>query len=97
MTLDVGTTLELSARTKIVLSCGASKIEITPAKVSISAPQVEVGASGTAKVSAGGQLSLEGRGMAALKGGGMLQLQGGFTQLKSSGLLMAKGAITLIN
>ncbi|SFH79838.1 type VI secretion system Vgr family protein [Albimonas pacifica] len=97
MELDVGTTLELSAKTKIVLKCGASKLEITPSKVSISSPQVEVAASGTATVSASGQLSLEGKGMAALKGGGMLQLEGGFAQLKSSGLLMAKGAITLIN
>ncbi|MEE3099085.1 MAG: type VI secretion system tip protein VgrG, partial [Pseudomonadota bacterium] len=96
--LDVGAALTLSARSKIVLRCGGSKVEITPAKVTISSPQVEVKATATAKVTAAGQLTLEGKGMASLKGSGLLKLEGGgMTQLKSSGLLMAKGALTLIN
>lgn len=96
--LDVGAALTLSARSKIVLRCGGSKVEITPAKVTISSPQVEVKATASAKVTAAGQLTLEGKGMASLKGSGLLKLEGGgMTQLKSSGLLMAKGALTLIN
>ncbi|WP_339948159.1 type VI secretion system tip protein TssI/VgrG [uncultured Albimonas sp.] len=98
MEIDVGTALTVSAKSRIVLTCGASKIEMTPSKVKITAPQVEVAASAAAKVTAGGALTLEGKGMAALKGAGMLKLEGGgMTQLKSSGLLMARGALTLIN
>ena len=97
--IDVGAALTMrSAKSKITLKCGGSKIEITPSKVSISAPQVEVKASATAKMTANGQLSLEGKGQAALKGSGMLKLEGGgMTQLKSSGILMVKGALTMIN
>ncbi|WP_118136830.1 type VI secretion system Vgr family protein [Oceanicella sp. SM1341] len=96
--IDAGTTLSLSANASITLTCGGSSIEITPAKITLSAPQVEMAGSATTKISAGGQLRLESQGMAALKGGGMLTLEGGgMTQLKSSGLLMAKGALTMIN
>ena len=96
--IDVGTTLEVSAGSKITLVCGGSKIEMTPSKITISSTQVEVKATASAKMTAGGQLALEGQGQAALKGGGMLKLEGGgMAQLKSSGLLIAKGALTMIN
>ncbi|SHN13232.1 type VI secretion system Vgr family protein [Roseibium suaedae] len=97
-TIDVGAALDISARTKITLTCGASKVEITPSKVTISSPQLEFKADATAKLTANGQLKLEGKGQAELKGGGMLKLEGGgMTQLKSSGLLIAKGSLTMIN
>lgn len=96
--IDVGAALKISAKSKITLQCGTATIEMTPSKVSISAPQVEVKADAMAKISAGGQLSMEGKGQAALKGSGMLSLEGGgMTQLKSSGMLMVKGALTMIN
>ncbi|WP_313474779.1 type VI secretion system Vgr family protein [Agrobacterium pusense] len=96
--IDVGTTLKISAGSKITLVCGSSQIEMTPAKITISSTQVEVKATATAKVTAGGQLTMEGQGQASLKGGAMLKLEGGgMAQLKSSGLLIAKGAMTMIN
>ena len=96
--IDVGAALEISARSKIVLKCGGSKIEMTPSKITVSSVQVEVKASATGKFTAGGQLKMEAKGQAALKGAGMLKLEGGgMTQLKSSGLLLAKGALTMIN
>jgi len=96
--IDVGAALEISAKSKIVLKCGGSKIEMTPSKVTVSSAQVEVKASATGKFTAGGQLKMEAKGQAALKGAGMLKLEGGgMTQLKSSGLLLAKGALTMIN
>ncbi|MFK7943557.1 MAG: type VI secretion system Vgr family protein [Paracoccaceae bacterium] len=96
--IDIGKALDLSASTKITLKCGASKIEMTPSKITISSPQVDVKATATAKITANGQLKMEGKGMAELKGSGMLKLEGGgMTQLKSSGLLMAKGSLTMIN
>ncbi|MCD2184680.1 type VI secretion system Vgr family protein [Rhizobium sp. GN54] len=96
--IDVGTTLKISAGSKITLVCGGSQIEMTPAKITISSTQIEVKATATAKVTAGAQLTMEGQGQASLKGGGMLKLEGGgMTQLKSSGLLIAKGALTMIN
>jgi type VI secretion system secreted protein VgrG len=96
--IDVGSTLEINAGSKVVITCGSSKIEMTPSKVTISSTQLEFKAAGTAKVTAGGQLTMEGKGQASLTGGGMLNLQGkGMAQLKSSGMLMVKGAITMIN
>lgn len=96
--IDVGTALTLTAKSKITLQCGGAQIEMTPSGVTISAPQVEVKASATAKINAGGQLALEGKGQASLSGTGMLKLEGGgMTQLKSSGILMVKGSLTMIN
>lgn len=96
--IDIGKALEISAKSKIVLKCGASKIEMTPAKITISSTMVDVTAEATAKLTANGQLKMEGKGQAALKGGGMLKLEGGgMTQLKSSGLLNVKGSLTMIN
>jgi len=96
--IDVGSALEISAGSKISLVCGGSRIEMTPAKVTISSTQIEVTAKAMAKLTAGGQLTMEGKGQATLKGGGMLSLEGGgMTQLKSSGLLIVKGSLTMIN
>ncbi|MEL6478803.1 MAG: type VI secretion system tip protein TssI/VgrG [Pseudomonadota bacterium] len=96
--VDVGSSMEISAKSKITLKCGGSKIEITPTKVTISTTQIDIKANATAKITANGQLKMEGKGQAALKGSGMLKLEGGgMTQLKSSGLLMAKGSVTMIN
>ncbi|MEJ8472478.1 type VI secretion system Vgr family protein [Roseibium algae] len=88
--IDVGAALEITAKSSITLKCGGSKIELTPTKVTITAPQIQVGAQG--------QLKMESKGQALLKGAGMLKLEGGgMTQLKSSGLLIAKGSLTMIN
>lgn len=95
---DIGAALNIAAKSKITLTCGASKIEITPSKITMSAPQVDIAATATAKLTANGQLKMEGKGQAALKGAGMLTLEGGgMTQLKSSGLLNVKGSLTMIN
>ncbi|NSX53686.1 type VI secretion system Vgr family protein [Parasulfitobacter algicola] len=96
--IDVGSALEITAKSKITLNCGGSKIEMTPSKVTISSAQIDIKADATAKLTAGGQLKMEGKGQAALKGAGMLKLEGGgMTQLKSSGLLNVKGSLTMIN
>ena len=96
--IEVGGSLEISAADKITLKCGASKLEMTPTKVTISTTQLDLKANATAKLTANGQLKMEGKGQAALKGAGMLKLEGGgMTQLKSSGLLVAKGSLTTIN
>ncbi|WP_417689090.1 type VI secretion system Vgr family protein [Roseibium sp.] len=96
--IDVGAALSISANTRITLKCGASTLEMTPGKITISSPQLELKADAIAKLTAGGQLKLEGKGQAELKGGGMLKVEGGgMTQVKSSGLLIAKGSLTMIN
>ncbi|MBP1852490.1 type VI secretion system Vgr family protein [Rhizobium halophytocola] len=96
--IDVGAALEISAGTRIVLTCGGSKIEMTPAKITISSAQIDIAASAGANLTAGGQLKMEAMGQASLKGAGMLKLEGGgMTQLTSSGMLIAKGALTMIN
>ncbi|WP_299611625.1 type VI secretion system Vgr family protein [uncultured Tateyamaria sp.] len=96
--IDVGAALTVTAKSKITLKCGGAQIEMTSSGITISAPQVEVKASATAKINAGGQLALEGKGQASLSGKGMLKLEGGgMTQLKSSGILMVKGSLTMIN
>lgn len=96
--IDVGDALSITAKTKITLKCGGSKIEITPSKVTISTTQIDFKANATAKLTAGAQLKMEGKGQASLKGGGMLKMEGGgMTQLKSSGMLIVKGALTMIN
>ena len=96
--IDIGAALSISAKSKITLKCGASSIEITPSKVTISSPQIDVAATGTAKVTANGQLTVEAKGMTKVAGKGMLQLEGGgMTQVKSSGILTVKGSLTMIN
>jgi type VI secretion system secreted protein VgrG len=96
--IQIGAALEITAKTKITLKCGASKIEMTPPGITISSPKLDMSATGMAKLNAKGQLMLEGKGMAKLKGGGMLTVEGGgMTQVKSKGLLTVKGSLTMIN
>ncbi|MEM6619180.1 MAG: type VI secretion system tip protein TssI/VgrG [Pseudomonadota bacterium] len=72
ITVNAGTEISLDAPSKITLTCGGSTIEMTPTKVSITAPQIEVKADAKADFESP---------LTTLKGSGMLTLQGGVVKI----------------
>ncbi len=85
--VDAGATLIKSAKS-ITLSCGESSIKLTPSKIEIVSPAIDIKATGNLKMQ-GGDSTLE--------GSGNLQLKGGIGKLMSSGPLTVQGAIVKIN
>jgi type VI secretion system secreted protein VgrG len=104
-TIDVGPNLTITAKSKITLECGGSKIEMTPQGVTITAPKIEQKADMQFKAEGGMQMELKG-GMSLkaeggmqmeLKGGMMLKAEGGLmTEVKGGVLASVKGAFTMI-
>ncbi|MEM6933263.1 MAG: type VI secretion system tip protein TssI/VgrG [Pseudomonadota bacterium] len=87
----------VKATSKITLKCGNSKIEISPTGIKIAALKVDIASKAAGSFKSNGKLDLEGA-MANMKGKGMLKIEGGgLTQIKSSGILMGKGSLTMIN
>ncbi|MEM9370925.1 MAG: hypothetical protein AAGA26_07190, partial [Pseudomonadota bacterium] len=63
----------------------------------IAALKVDIASKAAGSFKSNGKLDLEGA-MANMKGKGMLKIEGGgLTQIKSSGILMGKGSLTMIN
>lgn len=88
--IDVGSTLDISANSRITLRCGNSKIEMTPSKVTVSSKQIDIDATEMARLAANGQTKIEGMGLLTLESTGM-------TQMESSGLLILNSSLTMIN
>lgn len=86
--VDAGSTTFESAKA-IELKCGQSKLTITPDKIVLESPAIEVNATGKMKLGAAD---------ATLEGSGKLQLKGGATAMLSAGAeLTVKGAMVKIN
>ncbi|GIX12594.1 MAG: type IV secretion protein Rhs [Paracoccaceae bacterium] len=105
-TISVGPDLKITALSSIVLECGMARIEMTPDKITLSAPQIEQKADMTLTAEAGMDMSLKGNmkltaegGMqATLKGGIMATVDGGsLLQLQSRGLAQLKASVAMIN
>ena len=66
--IDVDGSIQMTANQKIVLQCGASKIEISPSSIEISSVKLSAEGQATASISGGAKLDLSGGGMATLSG-----------------------------
>lgn len=103
--IDVGPNLTIKAKSKIVIECGGSKIEMTPGSIKITSPQIEVNASMSLKaeggmsteVKGGMTLKAEGGLMTEVKGGMMLKAESDLmTEVKGGALTTIKGGLIMI-
>ena len=72
ITIDAGTTIDITAVTSITLKCGGSTIKIDPTSVTIKTTMLKMEAQATADMKSP---------MTSVKGDGMLTLKGGMTMI----------------
>lgn len=104
-TIDVGPNLTIKAKSKIVIECGGSKIEMTPQGIKITAMNIEQKGNMNFKAEGGMNMALKGgMGLKAeggmqmeLKGGMMFKAEGGLmTEVKGGIMTTLKGTIMMI-
>lgn len=88
-TVDVGQTMTIKAKQKIVLQCGQSKIEMTPSAIKITSMNIEQKGQMNFKAEGGMQMALKGGMKLQAEGGMQMQLKGGM-QWKAEGGLMSE-------
>ncbi|MDD1783960.1 type VI secretion system tip protein VgrG [Enterovibrio sp. ZSDZ35] len=91
-----GQTIEIKGTTKISLSVGGSKIEISNSGIKIDAPQVSINGSGKAELK-GAMVTVEGSGKADIKGA-MVSINGSaMAEVKGGAMVQIQGAIAKVN
>ncbi|MEM1432281.1 MAG: type VI secretion system tip protein TssI/VgrG [Pseudomonadota bacterium] len=73
---ETSSTTLIKANSKVTLQCGPSSIELSPSGIKITAPKIDINASGMLTAKAGGMLTAEASGMATVKSSAVLVLQG---------------------
>jgi type VI secretion system secreted protein VgrG len=91
-----GQQVSITGKSKIELSVGGSKIEISASGIKIDAPQVSIAGKSKAEVKAT-MLALEAQGKADLKGS-LVSINGSLsTQVKAGAMVQIQGAIAKVN
>ncbi|WP_274166003.1 type VI secretion system Vgr family protein [Enterovibrio gelatinilyticus] len=91
-----GQTIEISGKTKISLSVGACKQEISNSGIKLDAPQISINGSGKAELK-GAMVTVEGSGKADIKGA-MVSINGSaMAEVKGGAMVQIQGAITKVN
>ncbi|MEZ9524603.1 type VI secretion system Vgr family protein [Enterovibrio norvegicus] len=91
-----GQTIDISGKTKISLSVGACKLEISASGIKLDAPQISINGSGKAEVK-GAMVTVEGSGKTDIKGA-MVSINGSaMAEVKGGAMVQIQGAITKVN
>ncbi|CZF78299.1 Phage-related baseplate assembly protein [Grimontia celer] len=91
-----GQTIEISGKTKITLSVGACKLEISNSGIKLDAPQISINGSGKAELK-GAMVTVEGSGKADIKGA-MVSINGSaMAEVKGGAMVQIQGAIAKVN
>ncbi len=95
MSVD-GQTIDISGKTKISLSVGACKLEISNSGIKLDAPQISINGSGKAELK-GAMVTVEGSGKADIKGA-MVSINGSaMAEVKGGAMVQIQGAIAKVN
>lgn len=95
ITVD-GQQIAISGKTKIVLSVGASKIELSASGIKIEAPQISIAGQAKAEMKAA-MVTVEGQGKTDVKGALVSVNGSAMTQIKAGAMVQLQGAITKVN
>lgn len=95
ITID-GAKLAITGKSAITLTVGASKIEITPSGITISAPQITINANAKVEMKAA-MINIEGQGKTDIKGALISINANAMTEIKAGAITKIQAAIVMVN
>ncbi|ENO3965178.1 TPA: type VI secretion system tip protein VgrG [Vibrio vulnificus] len=91
-----GQSIAINGKSKIELSVGASKIEISASGIKLDAPQISINGKAKAEMKAA-MVSIEGQGKTDIKGALVTVEGSAMTQVKAGAMVQIQGAIAKVN